>query len=173
MTAQAHSLMTFYGGWGSYQRMLVEMLAPLSHEQLALTDSPDQWTVGQLAQHIVGNRVWWFHLWMGEGSPELAPIAHWDPADPEESPEPDAAELVDGLNSSWQMIAGALNRWTADDLPQEFAPPDALTEEEREIFGVTSRKWMIWHVLEHEIHHGGEISLILGKNGLPRIYGDA
>jgi hypothetical protein len=25
----------------------------------------------------------------------------------------------------------------------------------------------VWHVLEHDLHHGGEISLILGSNGLP------
>jgi uncharacterized damage-inducible protein DinB len=25
--------------------------------------------------------------------------------------------------------------------------------------------WIIWHVLEHEIHHRGELSLILGLLG--------
>jgi uncharacterized damage-inducible protein DinB len=25
--------------------------------------------------------------------------------------------------------------------------------------------WVIWHVLEHEIHHRGELSLILGMLG--------
>jgi len=26
-------------------------------------------------------------------------------------------------------------------------------------------RWIIWHVLEHEIHHRGELSLILGLLG--------
>ncbi len=30
-----------------------------------------------------------------------------------------------------------------------------------------------WHVLEHEIHHGGELSLALGGLGLPGVYGNA
>lgn len=33
-------------------------------------------------------------------------------------------------------------------------------------------KTIIWHVLEHEIHHGGEISLVLGQHGLPGVYGN-
>jgi uncharacterized damage-inducible protein DinB len=27
-------------------------------------------------------------------------------------------------------------------------------------------RWVIWHVLEHEIHHRGEIYLMLGMMGL-------
>ena len=166
------SLTTYYGGWGTYQGMLSEMLAPLSGEQLAYSSGPDGWTIGQLAQHIVANRVWWFQMWMGEGDPALAPIAHWDPADPVEVPAQDSSSLVTGLASTWQMIERALSTWTADDLPTVFGPPDAMSEEEREMFGNFSRKWIIWHVLEHEIHHGGEISLILGNHGLPGIYGE-
>jgi hypothetical protein len=29
-----------------------------------------------------------------------------------------------------------------------------------------SRGWVIWHVAEHDVHHGGEISQILGSHGL-------
>ena len=32
-----------------------------------------------------------------------------------------------------------------------------------------SRSWVIYHVLEHDLFHGGEISLILGMNGLQGI----
>jgi uncharacterized damage-inducible protein DinB len=31
--------------------------------------------------------------------------------------------------------------------------------------GHTSLGWVVWHVLEHEIHHRGELSLILGLLG--------
>jgi len=30
---------------------------------------------------------------------------------------------------------------------------------------VTSRSCVVWHVLEHALHHGGEISLALGLHG--------
>jgi uncharacterized damage-inducible protein DinB len=32
-----------------------------------------------------------------------------------------------------------------------------------------SRQWIIWHVLEHDIHHGGELSSILGAHGLAAV----
>ncbi|GHO57368.1 DinB family protein [Ktedonobacter robiniae] len=172
MKEQALPLITFYKGWQTYQRNLVEIIAPLSSEQLALPAPSHQWTIGMLAQHIVANRVWWFQVWMGEGSPDLAPIAHWDPADKVEQPPLTAAELVTGLESTWHMITDALARWTPADLEHVFQPPAALREEERENFPPFSRQWIIWHVLEHEIHHGGELSLALGSHGLTGIYGN-
>jgi uncharacterized damage-inducible protein DinB len=173
MTEQILSLMTFYKGWETYQRNLIKTIAPLSAEQLALPAASHQWTIGMVAQHIVANRVWWFQLWMGEGSPDLAPIMHWDPADQEEQFTLNADELVGGLKSTWGMIAKALTRWTPNDLGSVFEPPASLSEEEKRIFGELTLQWIVWHVLEHEIHHGGELSLALGGYGLPGVYGDA
>lgn len=172
MIEQAPPLMTFYEGWASYQKMLVKMISPLTPEQLAQPASSHHWTIGMLAQHIVGDRVWWYQTWMGEGNPELAPIAHWDPADVVGQTPLNGAELVAGLEATWQMIADALARWTPADLNRSFSPPDAMSEEERHVHSDRTRQWIIWHVLEHEIHHGGEISLALGTYGLPGIYGN-
>jgi len=101
MTEQALPLTIFYTGWGVYQQNLVEIIAPLSPEQLALPASSHHWSIGMVAQHIVANRVWWFQGWMGEGSPDLAPIAHWDPGDNEEPPALASAELVAGFEATW------------------------------------------------------------------------
>ncbi|MDQ6662011.1 MAG: DinB family protein [Chloroflexota bacterium] len=173
MTEQPLPLITFYKGWETYQHSLVEIIAPLSSQQLALRAASHQWTIGMVAQHMVANRVWWFQMWMGEGSPDLAPIAHWDPADEEEQPALEAAELVAGLEATWRMIADALARWTPADLGHVFPPPASLREEERENFPPRTRQWILWHVLEHEIHHGGELSLALGEHGLQGVYGNA
>jgi len=171
MTEQILSLTPFYSGWAGFQRNLVRIIAPLSPEQLALRVSPRHWSIGMLAQHIVGNRVWWFQIWMGEGSPELAPIAHWDPADEQVQVTLNASELVAGLEATWRMIEESLVRWTPDDLGQVFSPPSTMSEEEQRIFGELTRQWIIWHVLEHEIFHGGELSLALGMYGLETLYG--
>lgn len=165
-------LITFYKGWATYQQSLVEMIKPLSSDQLTLPVGSHQWSVGMIIQHLLGNRVWWFQLWMDEGSPDLAPIMHWDPADVTTSPVLETDELVTALEATWGMIADALTRWTADDLPYVFSPPSALSEAEKVAFGKLTRQWIIWHVLEHEIHHGGELSLALGGHGLPGIYGN-
>lgn len=173
MTEQPLPLMTFYQGWKTYQRMLVEMIAPLSPQHLALPMASHQRTIGMVAQHLIANRVWWFQVWMGEGSSDLAPIAHWDPSDEAYQPVPDAATLVSGLESTWIMIEEALSRWAHLDLGQIFQPPSALREDERDLFPPFSRQWIIWHTFEHEIHHGGELSLALGEIGLQGVYGNA
>jgi hypothetical protein len=131
------------------------------------------WVANPKGNPITANRVWCFQLWMGEGSPELAPIMHWDPADKVEQSPLVASELVVGLESTWGMIADALARWTAADLERVFPPPASLSEEEKKLFGAWTRQRIIWHVLEHEIHHGGELSLALGGYGLEGVYGNA
>ena len=31
---------------------------------------------------------------------------------------------------------------------------------------VFTRQWVVWHLIEHDLHHGGEVSLMLGMQGL-------
>ncbi len=165
MTEHALPLATFYAGWDGFQRSLVKVIAPLSPEQLAFPTAPHHWSIGMVVQHILANRVFWFQTWMGEGNPDLAPIASWG-WDQEDRPVGSAAELVVKLEATWQMIEGALAHWTATDLGDFISVP----EEERERFSARTRQWIIWHVLEHEILHGGELSLALGTYGLKTIY---
>ncbi|GHP00395.1 hypothetical protein KSF_104420 [Reticulibacter mediterranei] len=161
MTEQNLSLSSYYRGWNVYQQHLVKMIEPLSVEQLALRAAPHLWSVGMVATHIVATRAGWFHNWMGEGSPEMAVLDAWD-----DSMEPLrlASELVAGLESSWQMIQSALERWKTADLVQTFDDP-----RHRPNRPALSRQWIIWHVLEHDMHHGGEISFALGMHGLAAI----
>ena len=160
MTENQLSLSPFYGGWDVYQQHLVAAIAPLTAEQLALRAAPQQWSIGILAAHVIAARVGWFHLRMGEGSSDLAPMEAWD-----EDGEPlrSAVELVAGPEATWKMIQDALARWTPADLGQVFPHPF------REDWPARSRQWIIWHVLEHDIHHGGELSSILGAHGLAAV----
>ncbi len=61
MMAHALPLTTFYAGWDAYQQNLVEIIAPLSSEQLALPTAPHHWPIGRVVRHILGARVFWFH----------------------------------------------------------------------------------------------------------------
>jgi uncharacterized damage-inducible protein DinB len=174
MLEQAIALMTFYKGWGKYQESLREVIGSLTNEQLALSAEGHQWTIGQLIGHIIANRVWWFQEWMGEGSQELAHIAYWDPQDVEYVPPRTVAELLEGVQVTWVMIEEALGRWTAADLNDHISSPPVVRRDGEEFFANGfSREWIIWHVLEHEIYHGGELSLMVGRYGIEGIYGPA
>lgn len=165
MSENQFPIASFYRGWDEYQRLLVAAIAPLSAEQLALQTAPHLWSVEMLAKHIISARVGWFHVWMGEGSAELAPLCDWDEAD---QPARSAAELVSELEQTWQLIQNALAQWTTSDLEYIFESPypDQTRNGKKR---TKSRQWIIWHVLEHDLHHGGELSLILGSHGIAAI----
>src|SRR5512138_1130698 len=112
MAEQQPNLLSFYKGWDAYQVLLIKAVAPLSSEELALRAAPHLRSVGENAAHIISGRVSNF-LVLGEAGAEMAPLEQWDvPGAPPRS----AAELVSGLESTWQMIQAALLRWTPDEL---------------------------------------------------------
>jgi uncharacterized damage-inducible protein DinB len=165
-------LATFYKpGWENYQQAFVETITRLSSEQLALSLGLEQRSIGELLEHMLGARYNWFHLWMGEGDPNL----DWN--DDEDSDEPTAykaASLVALFEKSWHVISSALDRWTSADLEQLFSPPAShqawLRDQGLEEEHPHTRQWIVWHVMEHEIHHGGELSLALGMYGVDSFY---
>jgi uncharacterized damage-inducible protein DinB len=55
----------------------------------------------------------------------------------------------------------AIARWTPSDWQHTY-PGD---EDDGEP-AIITRQWVIWHLIEHDLHHGGEISLTLGMHGL-------
>ncbi|HEX9036135.1 MAG TPA: DinB family protein [Ktedonobacterales bacterium] len=151
--AGSPKLSALYDGWGAYQRLLLEAVVPLTPDQLALRAAPGLRSAGEIAGHIISARVVWFHEVMGEGHESLAHMRAWDQPG---APVLNAAELEMGFEHTWSVIADALDRWTTDDLSAEFE-----RRGER-----LSRQEIIWHVLEHDLHHGGEISLTLDIRGL-------
>jgi uncharacterized damage-inducible protein DinB len=165
----AAPLSVVYHGWDSFQRNLVQAVAPLPDEQLALPVAPTHWPIGMLVQHILNDRIWWFDLWMGEARPEEAAFMHWEEEE-EGRAVHSAAELVAGLETTWGMIERTLARWTIADLGHVFNPPATLTEAERTIFGPSTRQEIIFHVLRHDIHHGGELAVGMGGYHLPTIW---
>ena len=168
------TLRPFHDGWARHQAMLTAALRDLTPAQLAFRTAPHQWAIWQLAAHAAGSRAYWFHDILGEGDQAIRDMfrvdrttvdglslddAGWE--DVEDEPR-SAAELVDGLARTWAIIDDCLGRWTADDLAGTLVRPASGSRPER----THHRGWVVYHVMEHDIHHGGEISQILGSNGL-------
>jgi uncharacterized damage-inducible protein DinB len=156
---QRTPLQVFYDGWRAYMDTIRAAILPLTHEQLALRAAPHERPVGEIVRHIVEARIDWFYGFMGEQSDEIAPYVNWGVAD-EAAPLPTAAELVDGLDASWRFMAERLARWTPDDMAFTFP-----IEWRGDPYNL-SRSWVVWHVLEHDLIHAGEVSLTLGMHGL-------
>jgi uncharacterized damage-inducible protein DinB len=152
------TLTTFYTSWKDYHERIKDAVAPLTAEQLARRAAPDLRSVGENAAHIIGCRAGWFTQCLGEDvGAEVIAMAEWDvPGAPARSAE----DLVYGLDATWHMMAERLARWSPADMEQTFQD-----DWDGKIVHL-SRAWIIWHILEHDLHHGGEVSLTLGMHGI-------
>ena len=160
MTTERASLSAIYEGWHTYQQAISQALEPLSAEQLALRPAPHLRSVGEIAAHIIGARARWFYQLMGEGGDEFAALARWDRRG---APARSAAELVQGLQQTWAGMHQAIARWTPEQWQETWPGEDDGDPE------IITRPWVIWHLIEHDIHHGGEISITLGAHGVPAL----
>lgn len=166
------SLAAFYDGWANHEERLLEVIRPLTAEQLQLRQAPDHWAVWQLASNMVGGRAYWFCHILLEGDSEVRemfraasttvpdlPLADAGWEDDETHPR-SASELADAFAATRRMVEDCLERWTEEDLLKEFS-------RKRGEKSVTfTRSWVIWHLMEHELQHGTEIAIILRSHGL-------
>lgn len=151
------TLEVIYANWRGYHEKLRNAIAPLTQAHLMLQPAPHMWPVGQLVQHIISVRAGWFSGTLQENDQAMNAYMWWGQRD---SPARSAAELARGLDETWAFIEACLQRWTPADCAKTF--PDEANGQVYEV----SRSWVIYHVLEHDLHHGGEIALILGMHHL-------
>ena len=156
---QPTSALAFYEGWEAYQNLLIQAIAPLTAEQLAWQAAPHLRSIQENCLHIIGARARWCQFVLGIDDEALTTLGEWDDKG---MPERSAAELGSGLQQSWHVLRDALQSWSPADLAVTHPNTDPLAGEP----AVYTRQWVIWHLIEHDLNHGGEISLILGMHGL-------
>jgi len=151
------SLQSVYHGWDGFQASLVRAIDPLSPEQLAWRQRPEDRSVGEIAAHIAFGRVDWFQRM---GAPRSADLAQRIAAVDQAAVAADAAAIVDWLTDTWQMVAETLAQWTVEDLATTYAHPYRGT-----LYAV-SHQWTIWRILSHDIYHGGQLTILLGAQDI-------
>ena len=140
-----------FHSWQAYQDALVRGIAPLSDEQMSRRLVPGLRSVGEIAEHIAFGRALWLNQALGAPVAEVAPLLRWDePDDPPHS----AAEVVQALDLTWRLFRARLLRGTPDD---EQSAEDTLALQ------------ILWGMLDHDLHHIGELSFLLGGLGLPGV----
>lgn len=144
-------------GWQDYQRQLVVVVRSLTPEQLAVCVAPGLRSVNEIIAHVIAGRASWFCGVLHEGDAEVDAMEEWEnPGQPART----AAEYAHGLEATWNMMQGAMMRWTEAELAESMilpwiGPAHPIT-----------RSFVVWHIIEHDLHHGGEISHSLGTQGL-------
>jgi len=147
------SLDAIYAGWQNYQSLLISALAPLTMEQLALQSAPHLRSIEAIATHMIGARGRWFAPPLGDGDKQLARLSRWDRRG---GPVRSGEEIIQGLHYTLDYIHTTISRWTASEW-QDTIPGEGSHEPQS-----ITRPWIIWHLIEHDLHHGGEISLTMG-----------
>jgi hypothetical protein len=140
-----------FESWQDYQEALKRAIAPLTEEQLQRQLIPGLRTPGEIAEHIVFGRALHLHRTLGERAAELTPLLRWEDAD---DPPHTSAEILHGLELTWQFVSACL---------MGGSPTDAISEEEVPIMQT------IWGLLDHDLPHAGELSLLLGVDGIPGV----
>jgi hypothetical protein len=139
-----------FESWQDYQEALKRAIAPLTGEQLQRQLIPGLRTPGEIAEHIVFGRALHLHRTLGEAAAELTPFLGWETGGTPHT----AAEILYGLDLTWRVITNCLMRGSAsDDLPED------------EVLIIQT----IWGLLDHDLPHAGELSLLLGAAGLPGV----
>jgi uncharacterized damage-inducible protein DinB len=140
--------------WQYYQECLLGAIEALTDEQIAVRLVPGMRSSGEIAEHIVYGRAFWVNKVLPTAG--LEPFISWEePSNPPRT----AAEVRHGLVVTWQAIRGCLDRWAAGDTSDTGEVPEAEV----------TRLQTIWGLMEHDLHHGGEMSCQLGALGLPAL----
>jgi uncharacterized damage-inducible protein DinB len=134
--------------WDPVRAGLLSALDLLSDDRLDFTPRTGLWSLRETVVHIAGTEEGWLRCYTAN---------RWHENQFEASHYPTVASL--------KALLAEVHATTAAQFAQD---PDALFGQVCQLpWGrQTSMGWAVWHVLEHEIHHRGEVYLMLGLMGM-------
>jgi uncharacterized damage-inducible protein DinB len=161
-------LASVYAGWAGYQTSLLHAVEPLTPEHLAWRPAPERRSVGEIVRHVALGRVSWFARMRAPGIDEVvAQVPQWASEEGgaghavETAVPADDPEVLHGwLEASWHPIARVLDEWTVADLATTYRHRWQGRD-----YAVT-RQWTIWRIMAHDLHHGGQLAMMLGILGV-------
>ena len=138
-----------FSHWNQVHRDLLRALDLLADEQLNFVPRQGHWSLGRVARHIAGAKRGWIRFAVTQE------LSSWP-----DFPAQGYATV--------QAVEGLLSDVHADTMDfLESLDPERLDEMVGTPWGEEiPLRWIIWHVLEHDIHHRGEIYLMLGLMGI-------
>jgi len=138
----------FYSHWDQIHKDTLGVIDQFGLEELTFIPFPGGWSVGQIMLHIADAEDGWFGT-IVQKSYDSWPAGHTLADCPTKE---DIKALLEDVHTRTMEYLSTLS---LQDL-------DQVLESE---WGHFTLRFIIWHVLEHEVHHRGELSLILGLLG--------
>jgi uncharacterized damage-inducible protein DinB len=141
----------YFDHWNTVHRDLLRAVAVLSDDDLSFQPTPHyERTVKDILLHIINLEQAWVHFVVRRALPT------W----PEEDQSLNSIEtLQQKLKEVFSKTMVYLNSVPLDDLNRVVQVPED---------GVPKLSWILWHVLEQQIHHRGELFLCISLLGKER-----
>ena len=142
---------TLFTHWSQVRQGLLEALDKLADAQLGFKPKAILWSLGDTVRHIAEAENGWFrHVVTHE-------LSNWEEA------EFDPATAA-SLASLKALLAGV--HANTENLCLSGGDAYLARQVSLSWGGQMSVEDVVWHVLEHEIHHRGEVFLMLGILGI-------
>lgn len=138
--------------WKKVRKDLLDMLEQFDETELEYKPFPSAWPVGKIFLHIAETEDYWIHYLIRKEIPENP---HYELKD-----FPSKSAIRMKLRVTAERTESFIETLKEPDMEWVFRTPRG---ENLVMFNV------LWHVLEHTLHHRGELSLIqglLGRKGL-------
>jgi uncharacterized damage-inducible protein DinB len=142
----------YFDHWHKVWRDLMRGVAMLRDEDLGFQPAAEYpRTIGALLVHILNLEQGWIHFVIRRALPE------W--------PAEDASRFasVKALRAEMERVHKETMTYLAGLPVEEFTRIVAVPDD-----GSPKLGWILWHVLEQEIHHRGELFLCLSMLGMER-----
>lgn len=139
----------FFAHWKLVRKGLSATADNFQEDELYFKPFEGAWSVGEILLHIANAEEGWFRY----------SVTH-------EFDEWPSGHTLDNYPTfaSIKTLLNEVHDWTEEYIsalsPEDYHRVIELPWDEKIHLG-----WILWHVLEHEIHHRGELSLILGILG--------
>lgn len=130
---------------------LVDSVREMKQSQLDWTAFENCNSIGDLLRHI----AWWEHWWINE----IALGKSGGPERKQFESERTITDIIKLLNRSHNDFSEYLKAHDTNEWDQEFF---YLARADRKV----SMRWLVWHVVEHQARHRGQILMLKRMQGL-------
>jgi uncharacterized damage-inducible protein DinB len=138
-----------FSHWKLVRRGLLTTMDNFREAELNFVPYEGGWSVGEILLHIANAEQGWFRYSVNREF-DAWPSGH----------TLDHYPTFESIKALLTEVHDWTEKYISGLSPEDYQRVIALPWDEEIHLG-----WIIWHVLEHEIHHRGELSLILGLLG--------
>jgi uncharacterized damage-inducible protein DinB len=137
-------LYTLYPEWKTRTNKIIQSLSDRTPYELSFRHRSDMRTLGNLYRHIIAAESFWMEdIVAGRGNmyAELDDEKYYN-----------AKSIIDKCQEVRARTIEIVKSFQPSDLKKTF------TNSKKRQFTL---EWILWHIIEHEIHHSGQISQML------------